>query len=132
MLIAEPDWAASWARAAPADISRTAEAAPAISPETVVARVGGAEITEADLDAAAGAGNVVDMPLVMGAEDFSLYAREVPGLFFFVGATPVGTDPATAPSNHSPKFDVDESALDLGLRAMLQASLDYLAGDTGG
>ncbi len=84
------------------------------------------------LDAAAGAGNVVDMPLVMGAEDFSLYAREVPGLFFFVGATPVGTDPATAPSNHSPKFDVDESALDLGLRAMLQASLDYLAGDTGG
>ncbi|TKS55146.1 amidohydrolase [Luteimonas yindakuii] len=78
------------------------------------------------LEAAAGAGNVVEMPLVMGAEDFSLYAQEVPGLFFFVGATTVGADAASAPSNHSPKFDVDESALDLGLRAMLQATLDYL------
>ena len=83
------------------------------------------------LEAAAGPGRVQDMPLVMGAEDFSLYAREVPGLFFFVGATPVGTDPSTAPSNHSPKFDVDESALDLGLRAMLQATLDYLDGVRG-
>ena len=80
----------------------------------------------ASLQAASGAEPVVDMPLIMGAEDFSLYAREVPGLFFFVGATPVGRDPATAPSNHSPQFDVDEAALDLGLRAMLQATLDYL------
>ncbi|NYZ61438.1 amidohydrolase [Luteimonas deserti] len=80
----------------------------------------------ASLQAASGAEPVVDMPLIMGAEDFSLYAREVPGLFFFVGATPVGQDAGAAPSNHSPKFDVDESALDLGLRAMLQATLDYL------
>ena len=81
------------------------------------------------LEAAAGEGKLVDMPLVMGAEDFSMYAREVPGMFFFLGATPVGEDPAAAPSNHSPRFDVDESALDLGLRAMLQVSLDYLHGD---
>ncbi|MDH5822554.1 amidohydrolase [Luteimonas sp. RD2P54] len=80
------------------------------------------------LEAAAGPGNLVDMPLIMGAEDFSLYAQQVPGLFFFVGATPVGEDPLTAPSNHSPQFDVDESALDLGLRAMLQLTLDYLEG----
>ena len=78
------------------------------------------------LQAASGTEPVVDMPLIMGAEDFSLYAREVPGLFFFVGATPVGQDPGAAPSNYSPKFDVDEAALDLGLRAMLQATLDYL------
>lgn len=78
------------------------------------------------LEAAAGAGKLIDMPLVMGAEDFSMYAREVPGMFFFLGATPVGEDPAKAPSNHSPHFDVDESALDLGLRAMLQLTLDYL------
>ena len=80
------------------------------------------------LEKVAGAGNLVDMPLNMGAEDFSYYAREVPGLFFFVGATPAGTDPATAPSNHSPEFFLDESALDLGLRAMLQLTLDYLHG----
>lgn len=82
------------------------------------------------LQAAAGAGKLVEMPLIMGAEDFSLFAREVPGLFFFVGATPVGQDAASAPSNHSPQFDVDESALDLGLRAMLQLTLDYLDGQS--
>ncbi|MGY1457986.1 MULTISPECIES: M20 family metallopeptidase [unclassified Luteimonas] len=80
------------------------------------------------LEKVAGPGNLVDMPLNMGAEDFSYYAREVPGLFFFVGATPAGQDPATAPSNHSPEFFLDESALDLGLRAMLQLSLDFLQG----
>ncbi|MCA1713588.1 MAG: amidohydrolase [Gammaproteobacteria bacterium] len=80
------------------------------------------------LQRAAGADNVVAMDLNMGAEDFSFYAREVPGLFFFVGATPKGQDPVKAPSNHSPEFFLDESALDLGLRAMLQVALDYLHG----
>jgi amidohydrolase len=80
------------------------------------------------LEKVAGKGNVVDPGLTMGAEDFSFYAKEVPGLFFFVGATPAGQDPATAPSNHSDKFFLDESALDLGLRAMLQVALDYLHG----
>ncbi|AWV06000.1 amidohydrolase [Marilutibacter maris] len=73
-----------------------------------------------------GADNVVDPGLTMGAEDFSFYAREVPGLFFFVGSTPQGQDPKTAPSNHSPEFFLDESALDIGVRALLQVSLDYL------
>ncbi len=75
---------------------------------------------------AVGAGNVVDVGLNMGAEDFSFYAREVPGFFFFVGATPQGQDATKAPSNHSPEFFLDESALDVGLRAMLQVTLDYL------
>jgi amidohydrolase len=76
-----------------------------------------------------GADNVYEPPLQMGAEDFSFYAREVPAMFFFVGATSPGIDPATAPSNHSPKFLLDENALDVGLRALLQVSLDYLHGD---
>jgi amidohydrolase len=80
------------------------------------------------LRAVVGAGNVYEPPLQMGAEDFAFYAREVPSLFFFVGATPQGVDPATAPSNHSPKFLLDESALDVGLRAMLQLTLDFLEG----
>ena len=80
------------------------------------------------LEKVAGKGNVVDPGLTMGAEDFSFYAKEVPGLFFFVGATPVGEDAMKAPSNHSDKFFLDESALDLGLRAMLQVALDYLHG----
>ncbi len=80
------------------------------------------------LRAVAGADKVVEPPLQMGAEDFSYYAREVPSMFFFVGATAPGIDPVKAPSNHSPLFELDESSLDLGLRALLQVSLDYLHG----
>ena len=78
------------------------------------------------LERAVGKENVVEMGLNMGAEDFSFYAREVPGFFFFVGATPKGQDAGKAPSNHSPEFFLDESALDVSLRAMLQVTLDYL------
>ncbi|WP_367347191.1 M20 family metallopeptidase [Stenotrophomonas bentonitica] len=78
------------------------------------------------LQAVVGEANVYEPPLQMGAEDFSLYAQQVPGMFFFVGATSEGIDPATAPANHSPKFLLDEKALDVGLRALLQVSLDYL------
>jgi metal-dependent amidase/aminoacylase/carboxypeptidase family protein len=78
------------------------------------------------LEAAVGAGNVVDPGLITGAEDFSFFAREVPGMYFFVGATPQGTDPRTAPSNHSPEFYLDEGSLDVGFRAMLQVVMDYL------
>jgi len=80
------------------------------------------------LERVVGAGNVIDPGLTMGAEDFSFYAREVPAMFFFVGATPKDQDPLQAPSNHSPEFFLDESALDVGLRAMLQVALDYLSG----
>ena len=78
------------------------------------------------LEKVVGRDNVVEMDLVMGAEDFSYYAREVPGFFFFVGATPPGQDPVTAPSNHSPEFFLDEQALQVGTRTMLQVALDYL------
>ena len=80
---------------------------------------------------AVGDANVVEMGLVMGAEDFSFYAREVPGFFFFVGATPRGQDAIKAPSNHSPEFFLDEEALKVGTRAMLQVVLDHQHG-TGG
>jgi amidohydrolase len=78
------------------------------------------------LRAVAGAEHVIEPPLTMGAEDFAYYAQQVPSMFFFVGSTAPGIDPAQAPSNHSPKFMLDEASLDLGLRAMLQVALDYL------
>ena len=77
---------------------------------------------------AVGDANVVEMDLNMGAEDFSFYAREVPGFFFFVGATPRGQDAIRAPSNHSPEFFLDEEALKVGTRAMLQVLLDHQRG----
>ena len=78
------------------------------------------------LQAVVGADNVITPSLQMGAEDFSFYAREVPSMFFFVGSTAKGIDPVAAPSNHSPEFMLDEGSLDVGLRALLQVTLDYL------
>ncbi len=79
-----------------------------------------------------GAENVLEAPLVTGAEDFAYYAKEVPGFFFFVGATPKGVDASSAPSNHSPQFFLDESALPIGTRTLLQVAVDYLNGANDG
>ncbi|MSU62263.1 MAG: amidohydrolase [Pedosphaera sp.] len=67
-------------------------------------------------------------PAVTISEDFSFYQQRVPGLFFFLGVTPKGTDPSTVAPNHSPKFFVDEGALITGVRAMASLAVDYLAG----
>lgn len=76
----------------------------------------------------AGAQNVQERERVMGAEDFSFYGQKVPGLFVFLGGTPAGQDAAKAPSNHSPKFSIDESALKLGVRTLLHMTADYMQG----
>jgi amidohydrolase len=80
------------------------------------------------LERVAGSGRVVEIPLVTGSEDFAFYGQKVPALFFFVGVTPAGQDPGKAPSNHSPQFFLDESGLDVGLRALLGVAVDYLQG----
>jgi len=73
----------------------------------------------------AGAENVFENPLVTGAEDFSFYALEVPGMFVFLGITPHDQDPATAPSNHSPYFYADEDALRVGTEMFINWVFDY-------
>lgn len=78
------------------------------------------------LERALGADNVLEMPLVTVAEDFSQYSTVAPTLFFFVGSTAADIDPAKAPINHSPQFLLDEQSLQVGSRAMLQVALDYL------
>jgi amidohydrolase len=80
------------------------------------------------LERAAGKDKVVRVPMGTGAEDFSYFANEVPGFYFIVGVTATGTDPKTAPTNHSPLFRVDEGALPLGLKATVYATLDFLEG----
>ncbi len=84
----------------------------------------------ASLQRAVGADNVVEMPLVTVAEDFSQFANVAPGAYFFVGTTPMDKDPATMPINHSPHYAPDEAALEVGSRALLQVALDHLAGGT--
>ncbi|HET9466793.1 MAG TPA: amidohydrolase, partial [Vicinamibacterales bacterium] len=66
----------------------------------------------------AGTGMVSEQPLITASEDFSFFAQRAPGMFVFLGATRKGVDPATAPANHSPSFDVDEGVLPLGVRTL--------------
>jgi amidohydrolase len=80
------------------------------------------------LERAAGKDNVVQIPYITGSEDFAYYGERVPSFFFSVGSTPVGTDPRTAPSNHSPQFFVDEASLQVALRSMLGLAIDFLQG----
>ena len=75
----------------------------------------------------AGTDNVLEIPKITASEDFSFYAQEVPGLFFFLGGTPADQDPAKAPYNHSPYFYVDESSFKVGTKALSQLAIDYLA-----
>lgn len=73
----------------------------------------------------AGADKVQESPLVTGAEDFSYFALETPGLFVFLGITPESQDPAKAPANHSPHFYADEKALKTGTELFINWVLAY-------
>ncbi|WP_442792783.1 amidohydrolase [Pseudoalteromonas sp. T1lg88] len=78
------------------------------------------------LEQAAGKDNVIITDLITGAEDFSYYALETPGMFFFLGITPAEQNAETAPSNHSPHFYIDEQGLPLGVKALTNLVFDYL------
>lgn len=79
------------------------------------------------LQAAAGADHVKLRMPVTGAEDFSFFQEKVPGLFVFLGGMPKGQDPLKAPSHHTPDFFIDESGFVLGVKALSDLTLDYMA-----
>ena len=118
-------------------IRRTAESIAAASGATAEVQiingypvtVNDAALTQAMLPTlrrVAGDSLVTEADLVTGAEDFSYFANEVPGLFVFLGITPLDQDPATAPRNHSPYFFTDEAALKVGVRTMSNLAVDYM------
>lgn len=77
------------------------------------------------LERVAGPG-LVESPRITGAEDFSFFQEEIPGMFFFLGVAP--DDPSLVYPNHSPSFYADERALPVGVSAMTALTLDYLGG----
>ncbi len=72
-------------------------------------------------------GNVKQSALITGAEDFTYFQRQAPGVFVFLGITPAA-QVGKAPQNHSPLFVVDEKALPTGVRALAHLAVDYLRG----
>ena len=61
---------------------------------------------------------------VTGAEDFSYFSQEVPGLYFSLGVNKKGIT-GLQPGNHSPYFTIDDNALDEGLKTLVYLTLDY-------
>jgi amidohydrolase len=72
-----------------------------------------------------GKDNVVLSKAVTGAEDFSFYAKEIPGLFLFLGGMSPGMDPAMAPPHHTPDFFIDEAGMLHGVKLLCNMTLDY-------
>ena len=82
------------------------------------------------LTEAAGEGNVNPAtPPTTVAEDFSYLSQAVPGVFYHLGGTPDGVDPAQAAPNHSPAFDVNEKVLPLGVKTHVLSALRFLERD---
>ncbi len=78
------------------------------------------------LTKALGSENVNEMRAVTGAEDFSAFQEKIPGFYFYLGGLATGEDPNNAPSHHTPEFKVDDAGLAIGLKSMVQLTLDYL------
>jgi amidohydrolase len=71
-------------------------------------------------------GERAEFPLT-GAEDFSFVLEQVPGAFVMLGACPPGSDPLTAPTNHSAHAVFDDAALAEGTALYTELALRRLA-----
>jgi amidohydrolase len=61
----------------------------------------------------------------MGGEDMSYFLERVPGCYFFLGTR--NSERGLSYPHHSPRFDIDESALPLGVEIMTRVVRRYLS-----
>ena len=77
------------------------------------------------LEKAAGIGNVLESEWTTGAEDFSSFGEKAPSFYFFVGGMPKGKNPKEAAPHHTPDFFIDDSRLDVGVKAFCNIVFDF-------
>tara|TARA_Y100000748_G_scaffold162917_1_gene136370 strand:- start:433 stop:1701 length:1269 start_codon:yes stop_codon:yes gene_type:complete len=68
-------------------------------------------------------GNFAEIIRRTGAEDFSYFSQEIPGLYIFLGVNDPGK--LEQAGNHSPYFTVNDDALDEGLKSLIYMTIDY-------
>lgn len=74
-----------------------------------------------------GSDYVLEMPPMMGGEDFSAFSNEVPGCFIGIGAAFAQEDGKNRNfPHHHPKFSIDEKSLENGLRILIKAPFKLL------
>ena len=79
------------------------------------------------LETVAGPDQVEELKPVTGAEDFSYIANEVPGFYISLGGKPPGKPIEEVAAHHTPDFYIDESGLDVGVKALAAMAWEYLA-----
>jgi len=67
---------------------------------------------------------VIDLPPSMGAEDFSYFLERCPGAFVVLGC---GRETGESPMLHTPHFDIEESALPVGVEYMVRCAEAFWA-----
>ena len=77
------------------------------------------------LERTAGKENVKEREWVTGSEDFSYYGEKAPAFFIYFGGMPKGADKEKAPAHHTPDFYIDDSHLDVGVKAFCNLVFDY-------
>lgn len=70
--------------------------------------------------------NVITMDQRMGSEDFAFYTHVMPGCFYRLGT---GVPGQPMRGLHTPTFDIDEKALEIGAGLMAWGALEQLNGD---
>jgi amidohydrolase len=83
------------------------------------------EMVLPSLQKAAGKSNVQPHAWTTGAEDFSFFGEKAPAFFFYIGGMTKGNDPSKAPGHHTPDFYLDDSQLDVGIKAFCNIVFDY-------
>jgi len=79
------------------------------------------------LEQTAGKENTLHSKAVTGAEDFSFFQEQVPGLYLFVGGKAKDMPVEQAPGHHTPEFQIDESGMKLGVKLLSNLTLNYMA-----
>ncbi len=69
--------------------------------------------------------NVIMNTQTMGGEDMSFFLNEVPGCYFFVGSRNEARN--LIYPHHSPKFDFDEAAMEIGAEILYRAAQRFLS-----
>ena len=77
------------------------------------------------LEKSAGKDNVKEAEWVTGAEDFSFFGTKAPAFYFYVGGMPKGKNPKETAAHHTPDFFIDDSRLDVGVKAFCNIVFDY-------
>lgn len=83
------------------------------------------EKTLPSLVKAAGRDNVRQILWVTGAEDFGFYGAKAPAFFFYLGGMSPNADPTKVADHHTPEFHIDDSRLDVGVKAFANIVFDF-------